>query len=83
MKYVRSITTGAVLPYNNVLARLPNVQVMTPAECDAHDLAVKPKAAKPKPAKKKVEKKVAKETSFVVSSNEDEIDAVVAALAID
>lgn len=88
MRLVRSITTGVVLPYNDVLARQPNIQVLSPDECDTYVESLKPKSAKPKSTKKKVAKKkavekVAKEPSFKVSSNEDEIDAVVAALAID
>ena len=40
-QYLRSQTTGVVLPYNEKLLRRDNVELMTPEECSAYEASVK------------------------------------------
>lgn len=45
-RYLRSTTTGVVMPYNKQLELRPNVQALTNEEADAYEASVgKPKAA--------------------------------------
>jgi len=46
VKYLRSTSTGVVLPYNKGLLKRPNVEELTAEECVAYEASVK----KPKPA---------------------------------
>lgn len=45
VRYLRSQTTGVVLPYNEKLLSRPNVELMTPDECSVYEAGLKPRAA--------------------------------------
>ena len=50
-QYLRSQTTGVVLPYNEKLLSRPNIELMTSDECNTYDSEVRARlAAKAKPA---------------------------------
>ena len=43
-QYLRSQTTGVVLPYNEKLRGRPNIELMTPEECTKYEASLKPDA---------------------------------------
>ena len=43
-QYLRSQTTGVVLPYNEKLRGRPNVELMTPDECAEYEASLKARA---------------------------------------
>ncbi len=45
-KYLRSQTTGVILPFNEKLLKRPNVELMTDAECLAHEASERARVAK-------------------------------------
>ena len=50
-KYLKSLTTGVVLPYNEPALKNANMRLMEPAECEAYEQSLnKGSAAAPKPA---------------------------------
>ncbi len=42
-RYLRSQTTGVVLPYNEKLLKRANVELMTPEECSQYEAGLKPR----------------------------------------
>lgn len=80
-KYLKSLVTGVVLPYNEPALKCADLRLMEPAECEEYEASLKPASA-PKPVAKKKAKKKAK-VKAKAKDTSDDIDKVVAALEVD
>jgi len=80
-KYLKSLTTGVVLPFNEPALKSADIRLMEPAECEEYEASLGINAAPaPKPAKKRSKKKATKKASVNV---DDSVDKVMQALEVD
>ena len=94
VKYLRSTTTGVVLPYNVKLAKRPNIEAMTPAESADYEAGVKAPVSKvaapvpeptpePTPEPEPVFEAPPEVSVQDVSKGEPDADDILAALDVD
>lgn len=75
-RYLRSTTTGVVLPYNAKLTKRPNIQALSDEEADAYDasLGKKPEVAAAAPAPEPVPEPTPEPTPAIETlPSEDEV----------
>lgn len=88
-RYLRSTTTGVVLPYNEQLLRRVNVEALTVEECAEYEASLNkvPVTAKAKPkAKPKAKAKPAEQPAVLtadISEGEPDAASVLESLGID
>lgn len=93
-KYLRSTTTSVVLPFNAKLAKRPNIEVMTPAECSEYEAGMKTPVSKvpapapeptpePTPEPKPVFEAIPEVAVQDVSEGEPDAEDILAALDAD
>lgn len=77
-KYLKSLVSGVVLPFNEAALKCADLRLMEPAECEEYEASMGINAAPPpKPAKKRSKKKAS------VKKKEASVDKVIAALEVD
>ena len=92
-KYLKSLVTGVVLPYNEAALKSADIRLMEPAECKEYEASVGGVAAPVEPPvveavaeEPVVEEPVVEEVvdePVLEDDSEDDIDEVIAALEIE